>query len=410
MRWLKPGASRRDREKGAVTTIVAVLLASGVVMGMLALTVDVGNIMAERRQLQNGSDAAALALARSCAKSPVGTDCSSAANASSGLASLAGANSKDNLQSVPALDAASQPLICGHNVPTLPTCTLPSSASDLAACVPTPSWLDSSTPYVETRATTLSSGSNPNALTSFFARAVVDGYVDKQYRACSRAAWGPAGATGTTLPLVMGYCDWQSKTADGTKFAPAPPYTPAPGTSTTTLPSAISSGDYPILIVAHAGSDDTVDTCGRNANGGFYPGGFGWTETDATVCSTSFDDEGNADGDPGASLPGTCKDQLAGYVGREVYIPVAIEASGTGSGGTYTVDGVASFFFAGYAQMASADPKNKAVYKEPTGLCTGKCNGSTSYIWGWFTTGIVPTSTTIGTGTPRGGTAVVPVG
>jgi hypothetical protein len=263
---------------------------------------------------------------------------------------------------------------------------------------------------VETRTTTLSSGSNPNALTSFFARAVVNGYADKQYRACSRAAWGPAGASGTTLPLVMGYCDWQTKTAGGTKFAPSAPYSPAPGTQTTTLPTAISSGDYPILILAHAGADDSVDTCGRNANGGYYPGGFGWTTTDASVCSTTFDNEGNAAGDPGSSLPGTCKDSLAGYLGKEVYIPVAIEATGTGTGGTYKVEGIASFFFAGYAQMSSANPKSQAVYKEPSGLCSGKCNGSTSYIWGWFTSGIVPTSTVIGTGPSRGGTAIVPVG
>ena len=83
MRWLSDRrAPSRPRDKGAVAAIVAILVSSGVVMGMLALTVDVGNITAERRQLQNGADAATFALARSCSKSPVGAACASPAAAS----------------------------------------------------------------------------------------------------------------------------------------------------------------------------------------------------------------------------------------------------------------------------------------------------------------------------------------
>ena len=54
---------RRDR--GAAAVLVTVLLAGGVIMGMLALSVDVGTLMLERRQLQNGADATSLALASS---------------------------------------------------------------------------------------------------------------------------------------------------------------------------------------------------------------------------------------------------------------------------------------------------------------------------------------------------------
>lgn len=65
-------AARRPRataaapgEQGAV--IVLVLLATMVIFAMAALVIDVGRLLDERRQLQNGADAAALGVAHSCA-------------------------------------------------------------------------------------------------------------------------------------------------------------------------------------------------------------------------------------------------------------------------------------------------------------------------------------------------------
>ena len=55
-------------EDGAVATIVVTLLSFGVILGLLAIAVDVGRLMVERRQLQNGADAAAMSLAQSCAQ------------------------------------------------------------------------------------------------------------------------------------------------------------------------------------------------------------------------------------------------------------------------------------------------------------------------------------------------------
>ena len=57
---------RRD-ERGVVAAIVAILLGTGVLLGMGALVIDVGQIYQERAELQNGADAAALAVAKSCA-------------------------------------------------------------------------------------------------------------------------------------------------------------------------------------------------------------------------------------------------------------------------------------------------------------------------------------------------------
>ena len=57
----------REREDGAIAIIVAMLFFFGVMLALGALTVDVGNINADRRQLQNGADAVALAVAQQCA-------------------------------------------------------------------------------------------------------------------------------------------------------------------------------------------------------------------------------------------------------------------------------------------------------------------------------------------------------
>ena len=57
---------RRD-ERGAIGIIVAALLGFGVLTGMGALVVDVGQLYQERAELQNGADAAALGVAKSCA-------------------------------------------------------------------------------------------------------------------------------------------------------------------------------------------------------------------------------------------------------------------------------------------------------------------------------------------------------
>lgn len=63
MRWLSP-AGRRD-ERGAVAMLAAFFAVVMVVVA--ALVVDIGALHDERRQLQNGADAAALAVAHSCA-------------------------------------------------------------------------------------------------------------------------------------------------------------------------------------------------------------------------------------------------------------------------------------------------------------------------------------------------------
>ena len=65
----RPPACRRARnERGATTMLVALLFGGFVVTGLLAWSADAGQVFWERRQTQNAADAAAMALAQSCAK------------------------------------------------------------------------------------------------------------------------------------------------------------------------------------------------------------------------------------------------------------------------------------------------------------------------------------------------------
>jgi hypothetical protein len=67
MRWLN---ARLRRDRGASAVIFGLLIVP--LVGALAISVDVGGLYAEKAQLQNGADAAALAVAYECA---VDDDC-----------------------------------------------------------------------------------------------------------------------------------------------------------------------------------------------------------------------------------------------------------------------------------------------------------------------------------------------
>src|SRR4029450_2782815 len=94
--------TRGRHDAGAVAVIVSVLVGTGVILGTLALSVDIGAIMSERRELQNGADASSRALAQLCAKKdPACTDDPSApVDAATAVKPLADANAKDQLSEI----------------------------------------------------------------------------------------------------------------------------------------------------------------------------------------------------------------------------------------------------------------------------------------------------------------------
>ena len=83
----------RTDEKGVVVVFMAAAVV--VLVGMAALVIDVGAICDEKRQLQNGADAAALAVAQSCALGPCGAPGAPTAPSVALARDLAGANAQD---------------------------------------------------------------------------------------------------------------------------------------------------------------------------------------------------------------------------------------------------------------------------------------------------------------------------
>lgn len=393
-RFAVPG--RRDR--GAAALIVTVLVSCGVILGMLAISADIGSVTSQRRSVQNSSDAAVMALAYACAKN--NTAICSSAGAPSSLASLVSANS--NGATVQSVCVSKLGAITGDPITTLcPT----GNTADLGACLPAPSWA-SSGPYVEVR--TLNTANTPfgGAMGASSSRPVP---------ACARGSWGPAGGTGYTLPIVASPCEWSAGTNGGKNFAPSPSYSTAPGTPSShpnTLPNIPVEIDAPAktppthfatMIGAHADVGDCTDS----SNGMTYPGGFSWVQT-VSGCSAVFDATGTIlVGSNGASVPSGCSGNITPYLGTEVYVPIGVSLNS----GTYTIDGVASFYLAGYDNLPSGVPNSQAVYNEPSYVCSGKCNGSQQYLWGWFTSSVKPISSVTGLGgTPRGGNQVTPAG
>ena len=88
---------RTNNERGAAGVLVAVMML--VIIGAGALAVDVGQIYAERAQLQNGADAGAIAVAQACHA----TGCSQA-EAEAIAGPLANGNSNDGQSNVSEVD------------------------------------------------------------------------------------------------------------------------------------------------------------------------------------------------------------------------------------------------------------------------------------------------------------------
>ncbi|MFF0989901.1 pilus assembly protein TadG-related protein [Kocuria nitroreducens] len=113
-------ANRADNERGAVAVLTA--LSMVVLLGFVALAVDVGLLYAERAELQSGADAAALAIAGDCGQ---GVNCTPALAAPVAQA-MADQNAGDGKA------AASLPVFSDNTVRTTVTTRDRSGAGSLA--------------------------------------------------------------------------------------------------------------------------------------------------------------------------------------------------------------------------------------------------------------------------------------
>ncbi|WP_210480636.1 pilus assembly protein TadG-related protein [Naasia sp. SYSU D00948] len=159
--------SRLREEQGASAVMVGILLIP--LIGCLAISLDVGALYVERAQLQNGADAAALAIAQECAEDGVCNSPGALAN------TFSDSNANDGL------------------------------ANNLA-----PSFPNSHTVVVSTSTQVAGGG---NAIEHPFARLI--GVDSTTVHATATAEWGSPAASSVVLPIAMSYCDFRPA-LDGT--------------------------------------------------------------------------------------------------------------------------------------------------------------------------------------------------
>jgi Putative Flp pilus-assembly TadE/G-like len=339
---------RRD-ERGVVGALVAVLLGAGVLTGICALVIDVGQIYQERAELQNGADAAALAVAKSCA---LGACTPGAAGqvANGNASALTGGT--EGIQ-----------LVCGSG--SLGSC--PASTGSLASCPPPPSGAANFVDvYTETQ---MPSGST--LLPPVFATTLLgnSGYQGQTVHACAQAEWGPPSAA-TTFALTISACEWDQATQQGSVFAPAPPYSAA-------LPPS-STFDR----VLTAGGNGTG--CATEPAGADGPGSFGWAQAGSGNCTLGVGGPTFPES-PGMSAPAGCMTALQNAQQNQIPVLIPVYVSLDGASDTYALKGFAEFVVSGYNLPGGY---SEADWLNPANSCTGA-----SYcVTGYFVQGVIPST------------------
>lgn len=166
-----------DADRGAVLVWVGFLLT--VLLGVGAVVIDVGALYVERRELQNGADAGALAVAKDCAEGDCGRESDTADD-------LADDNAND--------DQANVDRVCGEG-PGL----------DRLGCAE-PTGIENASGWVRVETSTFNPGNTENETQVGFLLAPFIGAASGDtVRANATAAWGPV-ASMETVPLAISTC------------------------------------------------------------------------------------------------------------------------------------------------------------------------------------------------------------
>ncbi|MGH9181494.1 MAG: pilus assembly protein TadG-related protein, partial [Acidimicrobiales bacterium] len=163
-------------ERGATAVVIALLTVP--LFGVGARVVDVGALYQEKRELQNGADAAALAVARDCGNGACG--------ALTGTAdSFSDANANDGASNIDS--------VCGFG-------------PGLFGCTPAPVLPTGSLGYVKVTNSTHDISSGINQITYGLAK-VLTNETGKTVRASAVAAWGAPGDGRLAPPLIASVCE-----------------------------------------------------------------------------------------------------------------------------------------------------------------------------------------------------------
>jgi Flp pilus assembly protein TadG len=356
---------RRD-ERGVVAVIVGVLI-GGVMLGLGALVIDVGQLYSERATLQNGADAAALAVAKSCA-----TSTCTASGALSTAVTYAGENSPDGVAGVS--------LVCGSGV--LGACSAGTGA--LTDCPAVPTGLPAGAGYVDVHTSTKTTGGGTVIAPVFGKELVGNGtYTGTTVLACAQAEWGGVPSTSLSTAFTISACEWSAATTNGTVYAQPPPYPPST-TPSSTLDRQIKlrSTGTGTGCTSFPAPDDAVSKFGWVAETG------GCTEQISGTGVTTYGVYNS-----GASASPDCNTPLYDDAQDKtlINIPVYTSVTGTGASAVYNLKGIAAFVVTGYNVPGSTFNNYSDWLKY-----SNNCSGTTYCINGYFVGTLMPISGTPG--------------
>ena len=346
----------KSDETGAVAVIVAILAV--VLFGFGALVIDVGALYHERRQLQNGADAGALAVAQACA----GGDCGAF---TADAEAFADDNALDQRSRIPAGG------VCG------------SVSAGLSACTNPPEGF-AGEGYV--RVTTRTEESDGSSLVPpVLARVIDPDYDGTEVGAQATVIWGVPDAVEAELALTFSKCEYDKLTLG--------PDTDGDGDADPAFAKEPYAASMERVVYLH----DTTEasSCPSGPSGADLPGGFGWLDADANCAATIAD--GWAGDDTGVSASKDCKVALQALLGQTVLIPVFDNVNGlTGTNGEYHIEGYYGFVLTGWNFPGTQQP---SAYRTTT---PNPCANKQTCISGFFVQVAAPSVGPVGTGPDYG--------
>jgi Flp pilus assembly protein TadG len=284
---------RLNKDDGAVAVIVALVLL--VMVGIGALVMDVGNLYWERRSLQNGADAAALAAAQDLAAGEATPTAYASAR------HYADANNSRGAHVRPSDDPDEPGFVVTSNAVTVTTRT--------------------GSPAAE------------GELTSILANVL--GVSEYATSATATASWGTIGGA-ATLPITFSYCEWENLVGDvGNPTLPTGPKT---------------------LQFLSPGGKDCAGPAGHYAPAGW--GWLGTNETGDCVADIDQNQIAPGQQGQGVPSfgDGCTGDYFKSLIGRTVLMPIFEEAIGPGNNTEYRIAGFAAVEIEGYRLHPGGGP------------------------------------------------------
>jgi Flp pilus assembly protein TadG len=344
----------RGDERGAVGVLVAVLIGTGVLTGMGAMVIDVGQLYQERAELQDGADAAALGVAKSCALG----NCTQV-----GAVQVAAQLADDNASNLTG-GTANVALVCGSG--SLDGC--PASTGAMTSCPQAP---PAGTNFVEVYTST-ETASGSTLLPPVFAQTLLgnSGYQGTDVGACAQVEWGPLSAA-TAVAITISACEWDQATQQGSSFASGPPYPQDP----------VPAISFDQVLMLNPGNNNVG--CVTEPAGADDPGTFGWAVDQTGNCTLPVS---------GLTFPAymgnpvrfACQQVLQNAQQNQtpILVPIYVSFSNAGGNPSYALKGFADFVVTGY---------NMPGFDAPDWLNPAKsCVGNQYCLNGYFVQGVIP--------------------